>query len=164
MAVQPPWAWPLIFSFMIILQTVGLLGRVISSSQGLYLKTGQHEHRINTYTYQTSVPYVGFKPMIPVSERESSICLRPRKQPLRVLKYYNYICVKQQKEIIKSLKAWTRTEILRDTERQYHPLHRFCRCKDKRPWWDSKRFTFSLLMSLAIALERHFSGAWTELQ
>jgi hypothetical protein len=38
------------FSFMIILQTVGLLGRVISSSQGLYLHTGQHKHRINTYT------------------------------------------------------------------------------------------------------------------
>jgi hypothetical protein len=31
--------WPLIFSFMINLQTVGLLGQVISSSQGLYLNT-----------------------------------------------------------------------------------------------------------------------------
>jgi hypothetical protein len=30
----------LFFSFMVILQTVGLLGRVISSSQGLYLNTG----------------------------------------------------------------------------------------------------------------------------
>jgi hypothetical protein len=38
------------FSFVIILQTVGLLGRVISSSQGLYLNTGQHKHGINTYT------------------------------------------------------------------------------------------------------------------
>jgi hypothetical protein len=35
---------------MIILQTVGLLGRGISSSQGLYLNTGQHKHRINTHT------------------------------------------------------------------------------------------------------------------
>jgi hypothetical protein len=26
----------------------GLLGRLISSSQGLYLNTGQHKHRINT--------------------------------------------------------------------------------------------------------------------
>jgi hypothetical protein len=33
---SPLGPWPLIFSFMIILQTVGLLGRVISSSQGLY--------------------------------------------------------------------------------------------------------------------------------
>jgi hypothetical protein len=38
------------FFILIILQTVGLLVRVISSSQGLYLSTGQHKHRINTYT------------------------------------------------------------------------------------------------------------------
>jgi hypothetical protein len=31
-------------------QTVGLLGRVISLSQGCYLNTGQHKHRINAYT------------------------------------------------------------------------------------------------------------------
>jgi uncharacterized membrane protein (DUF485 family) len=34
------------FSFIIFFtQTVGLLGRVISPSQGLYLHTGQHNHR-----------------------------------------------------------------------------------------------------------------------
>jgi hypothetical protein len=33
-------------------QTVGLLGRVISPSQGLYL----HKQRINAYTNQTSMP------------------------------------------------------------------------------------------------------------
>jgi hypothetical protein len=38
------------FFILIILQTVGLLVRVISSSQGLYLNIGQHKHRINTYT------------------------------------------------------------------------------------------------------------------
>jgi hypothetical protein len=54
---------------MIILQTVELLGRVISLSQGLYLNTGQHKHRINTYTYQTSMSCMGFEPTIPVSER-----------------------------------------------------------------------------------------------
>jgi hypothetical protein len=37
-------------------QTVGLLGRVIIPSQGRYLNTGQHEHRINAYTHQTSMP------------------------------------------------------------------------------------------------------------
>jgi hypothetical protein len=41
----------LIFSFVIFFtQTVGLLGRVISPSQDLYLNTRQHKHRINTYT------------------------------------------------------------------------------------------------------------------
>jgi hypothetical protein len=64
---------PLIFSFMIILQTVGLLGRVISSSQGLCLNTGQHKHRINAYTHQTSVLWVGFEPTIPASERAKTV-------------------------------------------------------------------------------------------
>jgi hypothetical protein len=39
------------FFILIILRTVGLLGWVIRPSQGLCLNTGQHEHRINTYTY-----------------------------------------------------------------------------------------------------------------
>jgi hypothetical protein len=74
LALQPPWAltsW--FFSLIVILQTVGLLGRVNSSSQGLYLNTGQHKHRINTYTYQTSMPCVGFKPTIPASERAKTV-------------------------------------------------------------------------------------------
>jgi hypothetical protein len=57
------------FSLMIILQTVGLLRLVISSSQGLYLNTGEHKHRINTYTYQKFILFVGFEPTIPASEQ-----------------------------------------------------------------------------------------------
>jgi hypothetical protein len=57
------------FFILIILQTVGLLGRVISPSQGLYPNTGQHKHRINTHTYQTFMPCVGFEPTIPAPER-----------------------------------------------------------------------------------------------
>jgi hypothetical protein len=67
------WPWPLYFSFMIILQTVGLLGRVISSSQGLYLNTGQHKHRINICTHQTSMLCVGFEPMVPASEGAKTV-------------------------------------------------------------------------------------------
>jgi hypothetical protein len=33
-------------------QMVGLLGRVISPSQGRYLHTGQHKHRINAYPHK----------------------------------------------------------------------------------------------------------------
>jgi hypothetical protein len=58
---------------MIILQTVGLLGRVISSSQGRCLNAGQHKHRINTYTNQTSMPCVGFEPTIPASEPAKTV-------------------------------------------------------------------------------------------
>jgi hypothetical protein len=48
--------WPLIQFRNHFSQTVGLLGRVISPSQGRYLNTGQHKHRINAYTHQTSMP------------------------------------------------------------------------------------------------------------
>jgi hypothetical protein len=65
---SPLGPWPLIFNFMTILLTVGLLERGISSSQGLHLNTEQHKHRINTYTYQTSMPCLRFEPTIPASE------------------------------------------------------------------------------------------------
>jgi hypothetical protein len=39
MAPQPLWALVAYFSFLIYTWAVGLLGRVISSSQGLYLNT-----------------------------------------------------------------------------------------------------------------------------
>jgi hypothetical protein len=70
---SPLGPWPLLFSLMIILQTVGLLGRVISSSHGLYLNTGQHKHRINTYTHQTSMSCVGFETTIPAFERAKTV-------------------------------------------------------------------------------------------
>jgi hypothetical protein len=61
---------------MTILQMIGLLGRVISSSQSLDLNTGQHKHRINAYTYQTSMPCVEFEPTIAVSKRAKTVhCL-----------------------------------------------------------------------------------------
>jgi hypothetical protein len=48
--------WSLIQFHNHFSQTVGLLGRVIRSSQGRYLNTGQHKRRINAYTHQTSCP------------------------------------------------------------------------------------------------------------
>jgi hypothetical protein len=54
-------------------ETVGLLGRVISPSQGLYLNSEQHKHRINAYTQQTSMPQVGFELTIPVFERAKTV-------------------------------------------------------------------------------------------
>jgi hypothetical protein len=62
---------------MIVLQMVELLGRVISSSQGLYLNIGQHKHRINTDTYQTTMP-CGIRAHDPAFlASEDSTCLRP---------------------------------------------------------------------------------------
>jgi hypothetical protein len=62
----------LFFSLAILFtQTVGLLARVISPSQGRYLCTRQHKHRINTYTHQTSMPWMEFEPTITASERQT---------------------------------------------------------------------------------------------
>jgi hypothetical protein len=57
----------------LVIQTVGLFRRVVSPWLGLYLNTGQHKHRINTFTHQTSVPCVGFEPTIPASERAKAV-------------------------------------------------------------------------------------------
>jgi hypothetical protein len=54
-------------------QTVGLVGRMISPLQGRYLNTGQHKHTINTFTHQTSMPWMGFEPTIPGSERAKTV-------------------------------------------------------------------------------------------
>jgi hypothetical protein len=51
-------------------QSVGLLARGISSSQGRYLHTEQHKNRINTHT---SMSQLGFEPMISVFEQEKMV-------------------------------------------------------------------------------------------
>jgi hypothetical protein len=52
---------------------VGLLGRVISLSQVHYLHTRQFKHRINAYTQQTSMPWVGFEPTIAAPEQAKAV-------------------------------------------------------------------------------------------
>jgi hypothetical protein len=105
LALQSPWALAsAFFSFMIILQTVGLLRRVISSSQGLYLNTGQHKHRINTYTHQTSMPCLEFEPTIPASERVKRVHALDRSAT--VTGRGNYIRVIQFRNSIFSTQSW----------------------------------------------------------
>jgi hypothetical protein len=53
--------------FLNLRYSVGLLGRVFSSSQGCYLTQTQNKHR------QTSMPRVGFEPTIPAFERENTV-------------------------------------------------------------------------------------------
>jgi hypothetical protein len=60
-------------------QMVALLGREISSSQGLFLNTGQHKHRINAYTHRTSRPLSRIGTHDPsVQASEDSSCLKSR--------------------------------------------------------------------------------------
>jgi hypothetical protein len=58
------------FSLFIHTQSVGLLGKGISLSQGRYLHTEQQRHRLNA---QTSMPRVGFELTIPIFERAKTV-------------------------------------------------------------------------------------------
>jgi hypothetical protein len=62
----------LFFFILIILQSVELIGRVISSSQDLYINTGQHKQRINIPIPNIHA-FFGFEPTIPVSERGKTV-------------------------------------------------------------------------------------------
>jgi hypothetical protein len=55
-------------------ELVGLLGRGIGPTQGLYLQTGQHNTEKRGHIF---MPLVGFELMIPVFERLNTTCLRP---------------------------------------------------------------------------------------
>jgi hypothetical protein len=57
------------FSFLIYTPSVGLLGLVISPSQGRYIHT---EHKQNKRT-QTSMPRMGLQPTIPEFERAKTV-------------------------------------------------------------------------------------------
>jgi hypothetical protein len=71
MALQPFVApWPL-FQFLDP-NTVGLLERRISPSQGLCTYTGEHKHRINAHKH-TVMPWVEFEPTILVFELEKTV-------------------------------------------------------------------------------------------
>jgi hypothetical protein len=66
-----------IFFFIFFTQTVRLLGRMISPSQGRYLHTGQHKHIINSHTDIHALS--GIRTHDPnVRASEYSSCLRPR--------------------------------------------------------------------------------------
>jgi hypothetical protein len=66
--------WPLFQFLDLFTKSVGLLGRVISPSQGRYLHTEQH--KLNKRT-QTSMLWFGSEPTIPVFERATEgSCLR----------------------------------------------------------------------------------------
>jgi hypothetical protein len=70
--------WPLIqFHNHLVTESAGLLGRVIIPSQGRYLYTGQHKHRLNVYTDIHALNGIQtYDPSIRASADSS--CLRPR--------------------------------------------------------------------------------------
>jgi hypothetical protein len=69
--------WPLLQFLNIFTQAVGLLGRVISPSQGRYAHAGQHKHRINARTDIHVLRGIRiYDPSVRAGEDYS--CLRPR--------------------------------------------------------------------------------------
>jgi hypothetical protein len=58
------------FSFLMYIQTIGLIGRGISPSKDRYIYTEKHKQNKRT---QTSMPRVGFEPTIPVFKRAKTI-------------------------------------------------------------------------------------------
>jgi hypothetical protein len=62
--------WPLFQFLDLFTQSVGPLGRGISSSQSRYLHTGQHKQNKRT---QTSIPQVRFEPTIPVFDQTKTV-------------------------------------------------------------------------------------------
>jgi hypothetical protein len=69
MTLQPfVGPWPLFQFLYLFIQTVGLLGRGISPSQGRYLCIGQHKHRTKQIRTQDPSVWVG----------EDRSCRRPR--------------------------------------------------------------------------------------
>jgi hypothetical protein len=65
-----PWNASFHFSFLILKQTVGLLGRGISPSQSYYLRRTTQTQNKHT---QPSMSWVGFEPTIPAFEREKTV-------------------------------------------------------------------------------------------
>jgi hypothetical protein len=71
MALQPfVGLWPYVQFRNPYTQSVGLLGRGISPSQGRYLHPGQHKQNKRT---PTSMPFMGFEPTTPVFKRAKTI-------------------------------------------------------------------------------------------
>jgi hypothetical protein len=77
-------------------QSVGLLGRVIGQSQGLYLNTGHHKHRINAHTPNIHAPSGIGTHGRGVRANEEISCLRPLGYRDRRMRAYRGCSIRQQ--------------------------------------------------------------------
>jgi hypothetical protein len=103
--LQPILGPDLLFSSVI---TFHSRSRVISRSEGRYLNTGQHKHRMNAYTHQTSFPRMGFEPTIPASERAKTVRVLDRATTVtglrKISQYFNPYYALFFVSVIKSIK------------------------------------------------------------
>jgi hypothetical protein len=97
------------FSFFIFRQSLGLLGRGINLSQGLYLHTGQPKHRINVHTKHPCLSGIRTHDHS-VRASEDSSCLRPlgyRDRPLICYsRSQNLNCATFSKHLLVIFMSW----------------------------------------------------------
>jgi hypothetical protein len=86
------WSTGLVTQFLDRSQAVGLLGRVISSSQDLYLNKGQHKHR-KMRTHKASMTKAGFEPASKASELQTAQLPRPATYAYIDLHKYTHTCM-----------------------------------------------------------------------
>jgi hypothetical protein len=126
-------------------QIVGLFGRVISPSQGRYLKTGQHKHRINAHTNQIPMPWVGFESKI--RTREDISCLRLRGYSDRLTFSYTVIVKGLDVEIFTDLHVLSPPEY----ERLFLECQLYVRtCASAAPERLDGLHSYSMFFSLSI--------------
>jgi hypothetical protein len=111
MALQPfVGPWPILYFRNLFTQSVGLLGRGISMSQGLYLQTGQHKHRINAHTdIHASSGIEDHDPSFRASEDSSCLRLRGPNLVYPFKFYKQYIPVNDNnnnKDVTLILRVW----------------------------------------------------------
>jgi hypothetical protein len=103
LALQPPWALASFSVSWSFLQTVGLLGRVISSSQGLYLNIGQTQNKhIHTPNIHALCGIRNYDPSF--QDSEDSLCLRPlgccERRTRELIRYNLYESNARQKRFV----------------------------------------------------------------
>jgi hypothetical protein len=136
----PPWNSPFHFGLLDLRHQVGLLGRVTSSSQGLYLYTNT-EKRTYTHTHRTSMPWVGLKSTIPGSERAKVVHALDRSAivtghllytffnyilwTLTALILWNLLSVNGKGEVVPVLSKFGTTPWRRMGEWMYRPIYQY---------------------------------------
>jgi hypothetical protein len=151
-------------------QTVGLLGRVISPSQGLSLNTGQYKQRINGYTRQTAMLELGFEPTIPASKQENTVHALDRAATVTCLLLIRFIRInlKLNNERKHSQRFWHTNVRIRKLTVPYcgvlFPVFIFVRYQYRQSWERIYRHEDGSLLRMPSALVyrvQRFEGTYT---
>jgi hypothetical protein len=117
----PPWNSPFHFGLLDLRHSVGLLDRLCSSSQGLYVYTNterrKHTHthtytHIHTHKHWTSIPSVEFDPTIPASERAKTLHSLDLSATVTGKRTYRFTKNTDCKSVITSMASFRNFEVI----------------------------------------------------